>query len=95
MKNSTLGKLWGEVGGRGTPILKIRKRPIQNDVPLQTKSVSTLAHLKNVYKSGELKCEEKERRNPVSIYGYFQSYVKTSIKEDLTRGFYKFVRMCH
>ena len=49
-------------------------------------SFSTLSELKIVSKSGELKCEEKER-HPRSIFFDFQSGIKTSIIDNLTSGF--------
>ena len=55
----------GPQGGQGPRLQKFEKKVIQNGCPNLTQSFSIPAQLESVYKSGELKCEEKERKKDI------------------------------
>ena len=46
-------------------------------VPTHTENDSILARSESVKKTGELKCDQKERRHPGSNFSDFQSFTKT------------------
>ena len=96
MKNFTLGvqnSFGGPGGEQGTRLQKLEEASYRTIVPTHTKNFSILAQLESVKKSGEQKCEEKERHSR-SNFGDLLSPIKTSILDILTRQFLQYVRVC-